>query len=449
MSETNTNEIAVRLEEVTAQLEDAEKELAILMENMPGGILVYEEVSGKFLSISKGCLDMFGCDEGTFREYFYDSFDLFICKQDRTRIKQMLQDQMEFLDGAELTFRVRDLLGELKYIEFRAKRVHEHSGKCVIYAIINDITERMQVQQEMQQITQDLFIETRRYQLLQEAVEDITFDFHVTQDEMEYFLPSETNNKRSIPYFEQKKRLSEYIEEKELDDITYAWKRAMTETVKDTIECQVYYASRKKYVWSRIYYASFTDKTEKVVRIVGSIKDISEDRKEREELSKQANCDSLTGLYNRRAMQMVIKDYLRKTKSKKTHAVLMVDTDNFKAINDNMGHLFGDEVIKFVANSIRKTFRESDFVGRVGGDEFLVFMKNADANAAKARAQTLNKVMRQTFEKDDIKVQISCSIGIAIYPENGIDYDMLYQNADAALYKAKEKGRDRYEISGE
>ncbi|MCR4587623.1 MAG: sensor domain-containing diguanylate cyclase [Lachnospiraceae bacterium] len=442
-------ELNAKLQEQEAMLEDAEKQLQLLIDNIPGGILTYEEESGKFLTISKGCLEIFGCDEGSFRDFYYNNFELFIAKQDRQKVKDLIEEQLNFLGNAEVTFRVRDLLGETKYIAYRGKRFERRDGIKQVYAVIEDVTEQTEVQQQLQRIANTLYLETQRYQLLQEAVDDITFDYNLETDTMEYFMPTEGSSRKTIHQFMEKGRLSEYIESKDLVDMTDNWKALLEEPMKNIVECRIYISSRKKYVWSRVYVASFTDPDDKVARIVGSIKDISAERKEIDALNKQANCDTMTGLYNKRAMQMLVKDYLRKHGDGYEHAVLMVDADNFKAVNDNLGHLYGDEVIKFVAKSIRSTFRESDFVGRVGGDEFLIFMKNADLDAARMRAGKLNEKMRQTFEHDGITIRITCSIGIALYPKHGTDYETLYKVADEALYKAKESGRDRYELTDE
>ncbi len=438
-----------KLQEQEIKLDETEKQLQLLIDNIPGGILTYEEGSGKFITISQGCLDMFGCDEGSFRDFYYNNFELFISKQDRQKVKDLIAEQLEFMGRAEVTFRVRDLMGETKHISYRGKRFERHDGIKQVYAVIEDVTEQMEVQKQVQSIARSLYLETQRYQLLQEAVDDITFDYNLDTDTMEYFMPGEGSPRKTITQFAEKGKLCEYIESKDLVDISDSWKALLSETMKTIVECRIYISSRKKYVWSRVYVASFGDEEQKVTRIVGSIKDISAERKEIDALSKQANCDNMTGLYNKRAMQMLVKDYLRKHGESSTHAMLMVDADNFKAVNDNLGHLYGDEVIKFMARSIRSTFRESDFVGRVGGDEFLIFMKNADLAAARMRAGKLNEKMRQTFENEGITIRISCSIGIALYPQHGTDYETLYKMADDGLYKAKESGRDRYELAGE
>ena len=123
----------------------------------------------------------------------------------------------------------------------------------------------------------------------------------------------------------------------------------------------------------------------------------------------------------------------------------MIDTDNFKLVNDKGGHLFGDAVLSEIAAGMKKIVRKSDVVGRIGGDEFTIFIKNiSSAEAAKVKAQQLLDIFHHLFEKDKQSVAVTCSIGIAMYPWDGIDFQSLYGSADQALYDAKNRGKNCY-----
>ena len=127
------------------------------------------------------------------------------------------------------------------------------------------------------------------------------------------------------------------------------------------------------------------------------------------------------------------------------HAFMILDLDNFKQINDQYGHYFGDRVLCEVSDQLRKLFRSSDILGRIGGDEFLVFMADIDdrrSAADKAEAILLN--IRQIHRQERIPTPVTCSIGIAVYPEDAQDYDGLYQCADHALYEAKNQGKSKF-----
>ena len=432
---------------IEEQLIDAKKKLEILMENMPGGVIIYEAKTGKIHEVSKSLLDMFGCSEEAFREHYYNSFDLLIYKNDRARIKDLINQQMEFMSTVEVTFRAKDLMGETKYLEFKGKVMPDRDGIQMFYAILSDVSERMLVQQELQHINETLYMETQRYKLLQDAVDDIPFDYNVLLDSLEVTLKNHSNNRLQIDDFYSECHYKDYISDDTLDKVIKIWDVALADTKKGTVECKIRSDVENAYEWYRIYFVSFQDKSGRIVRIVGSLKNIDQEKKEQENLAKKLSTDTMTGILNKASMQNLIGEYILLSKNTDIHALFMIDTDNFKSVNDTLGHLFGDEVIKLVASTIKDTFRDSDFVGRVGGDEFMVFMKNTTREAAANRAAALNQSMRRIFEKDGKSVSISCSIGVAFFSKDGADFDALYQNADACLYEAKRRGKDRCILS--
>lgn len=425
------------------QLEDTNRKLNILMENMPGGVIIYEARTGKIHEVSKSLLDMFGCSEKAFREHYYNCFDLLIYKSDRARIKDLIEQQMAFLTTVEVTFRARDLMGERKYIDYKGKVVTERDGTVMFYAILSDVSERILVQTELQRINETLYMETQRYKLLQEAVDDIPFDYNVLYDSIELTFKNGVSNKIVIDDFRREKKYVRMISEDTMEKVVDIWDAALVNTKKGTVECQIRLDENKPFHWHRIFFVSFQDKSGRIVRIVGSVKDISDEVQKQEILANRLKLDPMTGILNRASMQSIVSEYLTLSQVTDLHAMFMIDTDNFKSINDNLGHLFGDEVIKFVACTVKDTFRDSDFVGRIGGDEFMAFMKNTTREAAINRAEALNTAMRRKFEKDGISITISCSIGVAFFSKDGADFDSLYQNADACLYEAKRAGKNR------
>lgn len=127
--------------------------------------------------------------------------------------------------------------------------------------------------------------------------------------------------------------------------------------------------------------------------------------------------------------------------------LLMVDLDHFKEINDTYGHATGDLVLKKAAQVLRGVFRETDIVGRVGGDEFMVFLKNVgNPEVVQRLMSTLNSRIRAVTVDDLPEETLSCSIGAAFYPRHGKDFTLLYENADRALYEAKRAGRNGHAV---
>ena len=174
--------------------------------------------------------------------------------------------------------------------------------------------------------------------------------------------------------------------------------------------------------------------------------------KSMEGIQERAERDVLTGLYNRGAVRQYVNRLLSDNPSQKTgiSALLMIDLDNFKNINDTYGHLFGDEVLTRSASQIRKLFRSNDIIGRIGGDEFTVFIDSIpDIELIKTRCSQLIEALHTSFFEDESKISISASVGVALVPEHGNTLNELYRKADLALYQAKKLGKNQYCIYNE
>lgn len=174
-----------------------------------------------------------------------------------------------------------------------------------------------------------------------------------------------------------------------------------------------------------------------------SAKDIDKEKKEEQKLAIAAQMDKMTMVYNRATTMDKIKQALLDDAGNQ-HVLFMIDVDNFKNLNDTLGHQSGDDFLIALANEIKKNFRERDIVGRIGGDEFFVLMRNiADVSIIAKKAQDLiNGIQSISFDYTDL--HISGSIGVSLYPDNGKTLDELYAKADSALYDAKNKGKNQY-----
>ena len=164
-------------------------------------------------------------------------------------------------------------------------------------------------------------------------------------------------------------------------------------------------------------------------------------------LSEQAMLDSLTHLPNRRLLQdRLDMAYLTCNRTGKMMAIFVIDIDYFKKINDTYGHDFGDEVIKTVANAIKATLRDTDTVSRVGGDEFIVLLKEFKVlENVHSIAQKLSEVFASPWLVLDQEITIHLSIGISVYhPEHPVSVKELMKQADIALYASKAQGRNRF-----
>ncbi|MDO5116658.1 MAG: diguanylate cyclase [Synergistaceae bacterium] len=174
------------------------------------------------------------------------------------------------------------------------------------------------------------------------------------------------------------------------------------------------------------------------------VRDIDRRKRELEALSDMAQRDSLSGLLNHKATFAAIGDFLDGAGRKGIHALLLIDLDNFKKLNDTLGHQAGDRELMESSARLSSTFRHSDIVGRIGGDEFMVFMKNIGTpELARDRARRICERERRVCEEEGRSVQLSCSVGMSICRDGDKSLDEMYREADAALYRAKAKGKGR------
>ncbi len=183
----------------------------------------------------------------------------------------------------------------------------------------------------------------------------------------------------------------------------------------------------------------------------GMLEDIDFSMNESINLKMKSEIDLLSGLYNKVTTEKLIKEVLENSnKEHDKYTLLIIDVDNFKNLNDSLGHITGDRVIKELAAELKKMFREDDIIGRIGGDEFFVFIKNSmDQNLILQKAQKVNTAFTKTYSNENKSVVISASIGVANYPNHGVDFETLYMNADIALYNRKADGKEGYTVYDE
>ena len=170
--------------------------------------------------------------------------------------------------------------------------------------------------------------------------------------------------------------------------------------------------------------------------------------RQKEELAYQAHHDSLTALPNRLLFNSQLEENIGKAKRRATKmALLFIDLDHFKEINDSLGHEVGDEVLGIVTTRLREAVREGDMVARLGGDEFTILMEDlSHGHDASVLAKKILEVLVKPIEIGEHKLYVTSSIGVSLYPEDGTTAQNLLKYADAAMYKAKDEGRNNFQF---
>lgn len=238
-----------------------------------------------------------------------------------------------------------------------------------------------------------------------------------------------------ITYCDDRHRIADFFSRDRLLD---AYKAGVRE---DSIEFR-----RKdeqgKPLWTMAEISLSEDPASQDIKCIVVNTDIEEFKREQLLMEAQMHNDSLTGLLNRATFIEKLEHKLNKSGPGDQHAFIMVDVDNFKTVNDTLGHAFGDTVLSDYASELRAITRSGDIIGRLGGDEFALLVSNIPAgNALSRKARALCSVLEKKFS---CGISTSASMGIVTFPADGSCFEELYKKADIALYEAKKLGRNRF-----
>lgn len=165
------------------------------------------------------------------------------------------------------------------------------------------------------------------------------------------------------------------------------------------------------------------------------------------ELLLRAEKDALTGLYNQGASEQLIHNAIQDSKDNTLSALMIIDLDNFKEANDLIGHAQGDKLLEETAEKLSEIFRGGDIIGRIGGDEFIVYVKSLNTiSDADVMASDIVRKVNYTLDCEEKQIHVTCSVGVAVYPYHGKEYEELFHKADRAVYTAKANGKCDYRI---
>ena len=206
-------------------------------------------------------------------------------------------------------------------------------------------------------------------------------------------------------------------------------------------------AKQGDYEWLACNLIPVMDTATRHLMVIACIKNIHDKKMEELLIMDKAQKDQLTGLYNKVVTRALIEDYLVNDKYLQNGALVLLDLDNFKRVNDCLGHLVGDRLLVEISRELHERFGETHILGRFGGDEFLIFIKEfSEQEILVEKLQSILKICQKKFNYHNEVIQVSGSLGISLYPEHGQDYLNLYDKADRAMYKAKSLAKNQYAI---
>lgn len=429
------------------RLKQANSDLEVLTNNVPGGIFkcVYNEEL-TILYMSDGFLSMFGYTREEIKDYFHDSFWEMIAPADREPTLKEVRRQMKLGKTKRIEYRVLHKDHHYVWVLDKGQLIEDTSGGCPsFYCIMIDVTQEKKIEEELR-------LSLERYNIIMEQTKDVIIEWDILHnqfrfsrnwkdvfdntlfDSTDHHIGKERFKTRFHPYDNQK--LEEILNE--------------IDNGQQYIEKEVRLLdNQQQFRWWRLRLTVQFDKNNQPLRAIGIVIDIDEEKQRSQRLLHQAQQDALTGIYNKMTTQNLIKDYLLKMDDHDMSALMIIDIDNFKDINDSKGHLFGDAILGDIARRMKNDFQYTDIIGRIGGDEFIVFLRDVQSlkNIEKSAQRILDEM--NLLEKSHDDMHISCSIGIALAPRDGKEFTELFQKADRALYQAKSEGKKQFVIYDE
>lgn len=424
------------------------EQIASIVDNIISGICVFAIDDSKELTpvyLNEGFCRMLGYSHSEMDRMF-KNVRRNIVPEDMPRFDQAITDVLKDDGAVEVEVRTVTADGSLRWIQIRANLYGVMDGYKLIAGIVLDVTERKTVEEE-------LVLQAERNHILLESAQEHLLDYNVRTDVLNIrFENSEIYHEEVVVKdFFYVHNFAE-IHEDDRNFLREVFSAAMKTKHTDYIEFRSdYFEGDNKYHWYSMTLTSVCGADGYISRIVGRVVNIDAKKEKELELELRAEKDSLTGLYNKGATTTLITKAIEKSiENNKMAALIMVDLDHFKSVNDTFGHSMGDKVIADSGKTLNDTFKGQDIVGRMGGDEFMVFMDDIKGeNDALLMANKLNSLLTRTIEDEHGSVTVTASIGIAMLGPHANNFELLYKSADMALYVTKESGRNGATVFGD
>lgn len=411
------------------------------VENLIAGICLFQINKNRIqpIYVNEGCCRMLGYNRQEMG-MLLKHVELNIIADDLPVVRQGIADILKDDGPVEFAFRTVTLSGGVRWLQVRGNLYSRRGNIFEVICILLDITEKRAMEEEMLE-------QAERLNLIVESEQEIIIDYNARTDVMmireiaRNGLPKE----EIIPKYFERFDITPYHPD-DVDGLLGLYHGLLKRPGKGVIEYR-HKRFTEEFRWFNLALSSIQDMDGYVTRIVGRMLDIQERKLRELDLTMRAEKDSLTGLYNRGAVTQMITNTITESAEGVIHALLVVDLDNFKNVNDTLGHVAGDQLIISVATRLLETFKGYDIIGRIGGDEFVIFLKDIEAiSNADILATKLLKALQTPYELPGGTVEMTSSIGISIYPYHGSQYKELFDKADKAMYCIKGSGKNSYRI---
>ena len=391
--------------------------------------------------VNEGFISLLGYSAQELRERFQNRYIELVHPDDRLPMRRRFLEQLSSGDAQELEYRVVPKNGRSLWVLEKCQRITGEDGREYCNCILTDITQIKQAQEEQR-------LAMERYRIIQDQTNDITFEADIETQTVGY----SPNWEKKFGYPPLSRQIvaqlptASHLFPEDIPPMMELMRAIASGEPYREMELRIANAAGR-YLWCRVRVTTQFNDAGRPVRAVGVLLDIDAEKRRTQELTDQVRQDGLTGLCTKSAAGEIIRRSLGLRDPSDRFALLIIDLDNFKQVNDTRGHMFGDAVLAQAAARLKALFRAGDVVARFGGDEFLVFLQYG-GNGAFLRNKAANVVQafHSVFPEELQDLRLTCSVGVARCPEDGTDFQTLFQHGDRALYQAKQRGKDQYAL---
>ncbi len=414
--------------------EYAAKRLQWLFDKSPCGVVRFkDDEQWTVLEYGSSFLSTIGITAKELRKKYHNSWAELVHPKDKEYIIEALQNALAM--GEEITileYRLSTGKSEPVWVLETLRLIEDESGRWFWSTIIN-ISERKNKEIRDQNISV-------RYRYLFEASENILYEYDWQAQEFRttaqffkkfgYALPSHKADYYTLDL--------SIIHPDDMDLFSSMQAKLMAGGTSAESLMRLK-NGHNNWIWCQLRQNSWLDAATNTTKAIGEIKNVDEETRCLQKLRDDVQRDAFTGLYNKTASTDLIQQEIINNHGERG-VLCIIDVDNFKQVNDTLGHAVGDIVIKNLAEGLSTIFRSNDIVGRMGGDEYIVYLKNMpNLGVLLVKLDKVIEFFKQELEGEGLSVNISCSIGIALFPSDADNYEDLYTRADKALYRSKKK----------
>ena len=406
--------------------------MGTLVRNIPGGVVrSRDDAVWTLEEYSEGFLNLVGYSADEVKKLFGDQMFRIIHPLDRDMV-QRVQDEG---GGVHMEYRIKRKDGTLIWVAEHSQLVHEADGPHW-FAVLLDISASHNAQERRR-------LDEERYRILFDMSEAILYEYdmrsgvlHTTWrffEKFNYPAPESLAARHAVGL--------DIIHPDDRDTFM-----ALHATLMEgQVSAEALIRVRRhdgQWLWCHMQQTALLDAARHCIKALGKITNVDAETRALHQLREEVQRDPFTGLFNKIATAAMVDQTLDEVEAEVQDAICalcVIDVDNFKSVNDCMGHGMGDTVLKELSAALAQLFRSSDVVGRVGGDEFVVFMRDVKhAQMVEVKMGQVQDAFRQTFDyTEGEQVRISASIGVTMSPRDGNSFSMLFPKADKALYRSK------------